>query len=234
MKISPVNSLNIVSVQRSKKQFAKVSSNPNQSNVFIYKPQNIKAIYCPNFGKEKKIKETDLIDQKTGKMVKAKVYRDTSSITEHYYIRKNGEELGYMNLYCPKRNNDKDYEYTYPDYLPEVKSIRSLKGDEYEGIGTQLIKCAIERSEERGYGGELVLSAEQGYAINLSPYRSDENPIPFYYKLGFQAVEEDEDAMCRALLAREDYNSLPLFEDMILTSEGIPAFEEYYNNKFSR
>lgn len=200
-----------------------------------YSSESVKALFLPSFGSLRKIKDVALIDKNNGKLVGAKVYRDTRSITEYYSLKKNGEELGYMKLKNPKVSNFTNYAFSYPDDLPEVKEIRTIEGEEYEGIGTQLIKCAIERSCELGFDGELVLTAEKGYALNLSPYHSDDNPIPFYYKLGFQAIDEDEDIKCRDLLDKEDYTSLPFLEDMILTvEEGIPIFNEYYEKKFSR
>ena len=74
----------------------------------------------------------------------------------------------------------------------EVKYLASALGNEYRGIGTQLMQVAVEHSIQHGYEGKIVLLAN-----NDTPYytyRSSGSPVPFYRKLGFSTGYSGVDA----------------------------------------
>ena len=180
-----------------KKQPKSISRNSNiMLNEFTLPSEVIRANFGISFGKFRKVASIKLIDKDTEKPVLADLKRD--NIGKDFLIYKiyaGRKELGYMDLDCsaifPEDNN---YVVTEPDNeIPEITHLRSLAGDKYYGIGTALVNAAMEESIKRGKNGALWLRSEKGYAHALSDYRANENPLPFYYKLGFREVDSKTD-----------------------------------------
>lgn len=193
-----------------------------------------KANFLPAFGKYKKIKNIQLFDKKTQKPVKASLVKDTNHNFYMYKIMVGRKEAGFMHLIpnsdfpavnylLDESNND----------IPEVLHLRSILGDKYSGIGTQLLKAGIEESEKIGKNGALWLVAQKGYAASFSEYRRDENPIPFYYKVGFKAINDKINNEIKALIKNGDYKSLPTSAALVLSSQDIYNFKKYYASRFT-
>ncbi len=68
----------------------------------------------------------------------------------------------------------------------------SVKASPYKGIGTLLVKHAVEESIKKGFGGKL-----SAYAINLTENRQV-TPTLFYEQLGFQFFKEELNKLMRA------------------------------------
>lgn len=178
--------------------------------------------FNPSFGTFKKIEDVKLKDRETGKSVQASLFKEKSGDFIDFKIKYKKQEAGYLSMdLCPSyisnlpitEINDKD--------IPEVEKVRSIMGDSLEGIGTALMTAAIKESIKNGTEGALWLSAEKGYAHNLSDYRSNENPIPFYYKLGFEAAEDEDKELIESCLSDNDFYNLPNMSCLFLHPENI-------------
>ena len=191
--------------------------------------ENIKANFIPSFGKFKKIGEAKIIDRNTNETKNAVIKRETFGDSDYsYQLFVDNEMVGFMDLKCESLFPEDKFIITEPDdVFPEVKHIRTLRGDKYSGVGSALINVAIDESKRRGKNGALWLTAETGYAYQLSKYRQNESPIPFYYKLGFRAVDPAEDYYIQHCLAQNEYNLMPSSELLILTSETVKERNKY-------
>lgn len=192
-----------------------------------------KANYCPSFGKYKKVCDVQLKERKTGRIVTASVKREKVGDFLNYKMYVDKNEVGFMYMNCDSYIPEGNFVVTQPtNNIPEITHIRSIEGNKYEGIGTTLINAAVAESIKRGKDGCLWLKTEKGYARTFSKYRSDENPIPFYYKLGFRAPEKKVDDLIRYCLDRQDYSSLPNSALLLLTPEAISAKNKYFANNY--
>ncbi len=191
--------------------------------------ENIKANFLPSFGKFKKVGEVVITDRKTNNPVKATLKRETYGDSDYsYQLFADNELVGFMDLQCESLFPEDRFVITEPDDIfPEVKHLRTIRGDKYAGIGSSLINVAIDESKRRGKNGALWLTAEKGYAYSLSEYRNNESPIPFYYKLGFRAVDPSMDYFIQNCLAKSEYNLMPSSELLILSSEAAQARNKY-------
>lgn len=193
-----------------------------------------KANFMPSFGKLKKVKNIQLQEKATDKIVNASLYNDKIGDFYIYKLMVGRKEAGFMDMdigsvlpkkYCSSPQTDNN--------IPEVKHLRSLLGDKYSGIGTELINVAVEESIKKGKNGALWLNAETGYASMFSDYRSDENPIPFYYKLGFKSLDKDIDDLIKKSLEANDYENLPEDATLILSSQDVYDFKKYYATHYN-
>ncbi len=232
---------------RNNKQINGVQS-PGESAV--KRPEDIpfyafKSKYCPSFGKYKKTGDVYLIDRKTGDNVKASLRKETiGKYYSSFKIYTERKEAGYLEMENDALfSDDEGYVLTEGDnyvltkevdsILPKVLHLRSLRGDEYAGIGTALVNAAVQESLKKGKNGYLWLAAEKGYDYSSSLYRSGENPIPFYYKLGFKAVNPVTDEFIKHCLEQSKYNELPDSAILLLTPGAIKAKNKYFAEKYS-
>lgn len=205
----------------------------NSLNINEIPSSIIKANFVPNFGTYRKVKNIQLINKDTEKTVNASLVKDTIGDYSSYKIMIGKKEAGYMDMDCVSEIPTSIFpQYKYLNEIPEVKHLRSVMGDKYYGIGTELINTAIEESIKKGKGGRLWLSAVQGYGSGYSKHRENENPIPFYYKLGFRAIDDKKDKAITRALEDKDYGSLPEEATLILSAQGLYDFNEYYCNHF--
>ncbi len=218
----------------------------NKKNLAEYKKHEVPAVsnakiplaalksnFCLSFGKYKKVGEVVLVNKDTEKPVVASLRKEKIGDFISYKIFTGKEEAGYMDMDCDALFPEGDYVLTEPDnVIPEVSHLRSLLGDKYSGIGTSLINAAVKESLKAGKNGSLWLNAEKGYARGFSSYRSDENPIPFYYKLGFRAVEPGVDKFIQKCLENSDYRNLPDSALLLLTPNAIKAKNKYFAQNF--
>lgn len=206
----------------------------NSININEIPSSSIKANFIPNFGKYRKVKNIKLLDKDTEKLVNASLVKESIGDYSSYKIMVGRKEAGYMDMDCASEIPEKFYpEHRYLNEIPEVKHLRSIMGDKYYGIGTELINTAIEESIKKDKGGRLWLSAEQGYGAWYSEYRRDESPIPFYYKLGFRAIDKNYNEIIDDALKKQEYYKLPEEAILILSSQGLYDFNKYYCSHFS-
>lgn len=192
-----------------------------------------KANFIPSFGKYRKVKDVFLMNKDTEMNTRASLMKDTVGDTVYYKIMVGREEAGYLDMDCDAIFPEDDFLCEEPDNnIPKVNHLRSLIGDRFSGIGTELINAAVNESIVRGKGGCLWLKAEKGFARGLSNYRKDENPIPFYYKLGFKSLDPELDSEIKDNIASKNYNALPDQTLLILPSSDLSKFKNYYANHF--
>ncbi len=194
----------------------------------------IKSKYCPSFGKFRKVDDISLLDKDSGFNVKASLCREKIGDFVSYKIFVDKKEAGFMDMNCTSLFPEGDYVLTQPNnVIPEITHLRSLLGEKYSGIGTALVNAAVKESRKRGNDGCLFLTAEKGYARTFSDYRSDENPIPFYYKLGFEAVNPQIDSFIKKCIAKSQYNMLPDSALLLLTPEAIAQKNKYFAKNYT-
>lgn len=193
-------------------------SRPGSLSLSEISAENIRAAYIPAFGQFKKVGETFLTDRITGEKVKADIKKE--KILNEYigYKLYVGEKVaGFMDMSL----NDKFPKYSDKipfERFPQIIHLRTLEGEKYSGTGTTLVKLASEESKKLGKEGALWLDAEKGYMKHASRYRSDESPIPFYYKLGFRAPGKKHKEI-KNILKSEDYYKLPNSQILYLTPD---------------
>ena len=235
MKINPINSI-YNSSHIHKKYITNKNSNQGNSKT-NYTADNVKANFLPSFGDLKKVGEAEIIDRRTGKPVIATIKKENfgeDDITYKLYIKK--KELGYMDMQLHSLIPDDDYKSSEKlpyEIFPEIKHLRTLSGDEYSGIGSTLINIAVNESQKNGYDGALWLITDKGFAKTLSSYRSNENPIPFYYKLGFKALDGNKDESIKKWINKSMYNMLPDSELLMLTPEAAKEKNKYFCENFT-
>lgn len=207
---SIVNTNNTTAIFSNRKQFSSLSN------------EAIKANFTPSF-KSSETKIISLKDRETNKDVEMKLTKisigDYTSFKIHTMKNK---EAGFLRL---KSRNIMKEDLTLTDEMPPViLELRSLAGDKYKGIGTTLINEAIKESDKLGKGGCLWLRSLKGFGSSMSKYRSDENPIPFYYKMGFVSIYKSVDEQIRNCLANDNISDLP--NDVILVLKPEVAKEK--------
>ncbi len=237
MLISKINSIlsgnysNNIDVNNNRVQ-SQEKSNPvnNCLKMSEIPSEKLKANFLPSFGRYKKVGDVELVDRKTGNNVKAALKREKIGDYVMYKIFKGKEEEGFLdltNVLFPEG----DYVIAEPDNnIPKILHLCSLKGDKYSGIGTALVSAAVDESIKMGKGGCLWAVTEKGYAKGLTDYRKNENPIPFYYKLGFKTVSPKLDEDIKRCIETKKYNQLPYSSVILLTSQAAREnFPEKYH-----
>lgn len=186
----------------------------------------LKANYLPSFGKYKKVADITLINRDTEMPVRASLRKEkTGDFVSFQIITGRNDEAGFLHMDLDPTSirgkrvliNNKGVT------IPEVTHLRSISGDKYKGIGTALVHAAIVESIKANKGGELFLKAETGYGSGYSDYRKWENPIPFYHKMGFKAVDSDVNSLIQECIEKADYEKLPPSALLLLTSDSIKA-----------
>ena len=92
---------------------------------------------------------------------------------------------------------------------------------------------AVQESKKYGRNGAIWLNAETGYAYQVSKHRSNQSPIPFYYKLGFIAPDEKVHQHILKCLEAKQYNMLPEEAILLLPSDRVHILEDYYSTHFA-
>lgn len=204
-----------------------------QTSKFNIPSSAIKAKYCPSFGKYRKAGTVMLTDRETGQPVKAVLKKEVIGDYVSYKIYKGKEEAGYMDMNCDSILPEQtDLIWIEDNVIPEIEHLRTLDGEKYSGIGTALINAAVAESIKRGKNGNVWLCAQKGYAAGLSPYRKNENPIPFYHKLGFEALDIGQEYFIRDCLKKTEYDKLPCSTLMLLTPDAIKAKNKYFSENY--
>ena len=181
----------------------------------------------PSFSAARKVGKTGIIERETGNIVQVDVRREEIGPYITYTLNSGRKELGFLTMNLDSIYPIPEQIFTLKnDNIPKITNLRTLAGEKYAGIGTSLIKLAIKESKNNGSNGNLWLNAEKGYGKTLSPYRSDENPIPFYYKLGFKALNEDIDQYIQTCLDMQEYNKLPAIAKLVLMPEAVAKFPQ--------
>ena len=183
-----------------------------------YTAENVKANFIPNFGKFRTVGRTTLLDKETLKEVPADIRRERIGDYTEFKLFVGRKEVGYLGMTSCST-------YPYPDHIiqrqndniPKIKYLRSLEGEKYAGIGTTLIKVAISESVTKKQNGDLWLVSTKGFANQASTYRSNENPIPFYYKIGFVSKDKDEHRYIKECLKAKRYDKLPDTATLLLS-----------------
>lgn len=221
--INATNSLNYTYLHQKSGQVINTQTVDNSAKK--YSSDNVKANYIPNFNGFKRVGYTTLKHRATGIPVRAELRKDTikkdnNGSYSSFSLIMDGKEAGFMVMDCDSVYPVAEHVMTFPtDNIPKVTHLRSLEGEKYSGIGTALIKAAIQESYNNGNYGNLWLTTEKGFTKSYSKYRSDENPIPFYYKVGFKSPDKKTDNFITNCIKNNKYNDLPISANLLLTQE---------------
>lgn len=219
-KINLINSQNISIKNVNNKYSSNLSGSVNKSDFAVYNGENLKANFMPSFSGARKVGKVEITERETGKQVQADVKKDIIGPYVKFTVNAGRKELGFLTMNCDSLYPVAQHVITLPtDNIPQVTNLRTIEGDKYSGVGTALIKTAIQESYNNKSYGNLWLNAERGYERTLSSYRSNENPIPFYYKMGFQSPEEEIDCKIKQCLKEGKTQNLPEITTLLLTSE---------------
>ncbi len=222
------SSLSAVNLEKQNKSSSK------KHDVFSLPSFAYKANYLPSFGKYRKYKEVPIYNKETGQIDNTTIMRDTIGDYVLYKMMSGREELGYLRMDCDSIFKEDKFLSSEPDNnIPEITHLRSLRGDKYYGIGTALIGVAVEESKKRGKRGALWCTTEQGYAHSLSPHRKNENPIPFYYKMGFKSPDIMIDNLIQRGISSANLGLLPESTVLLLSSTNSDDFRKYYAHNYT-
>ena len=183
-----------------------------------YTTENVKANFIPGFGAYRTVGRTYLLDKETLKEVPADIRRERIGDYTEFKLMIGRKELGYLEM-------TSDATYPFPDHIikrqndniPKIKYLRSIEGEKYSGIGTALIKAAISESITKKQNGDLWLISTKGFGCQDSPYRRNENPIPFYYKIGFESKDKKENQYIKDCLQAKRYDKRPEVTVLLLS-----------------
>lgn len=133
--------------------------------------------------------ETAIKERETKKPVKTFITKENKGNVSEFMMFKDNKKLGYLRVdnASPIQTGIPSYIEKAPNKVLEVLILTSYKGDEYSGIGTELIKTAIEESKNRGFEGHIILRANNRLREEFVGYRKNESPVPFYYNFGFES-----------------------------------------------
>ncbi len=235
--ISGIRQINTITKNNSRCYSSIMNTRRIENSKFSnYSAANVKAKFLPSFYGYRKAGKTYIKDKKTQTPVLADIKRNKIGDFISFKLMVGREEAGYLDMVCDSIFPEEKYVLTQPyNNIPEICHLRSIMGDKYSGIGTELIKTAIQESCNQGGFGNLWLKAEKGYARTLSEYRSDENPIPFYYKVGFCSPDPDMDKFIKKCIDETNYYSLPDSTLLLLTPEARNKWlEQLVNNPIIR
>lgn len=229
MRINPI-STKIYNTHIRFKQENLVNQNENAKNSGTKIPLfALQSNFMPAFGRFRKVKNVVLMNRDTLMPQRAELMRDRAGDFLFYKLMVNRKEAGYMNMQCDSVFPEDDFVLIEPDnHIPKILEIRSLMGETYSGIGTELIKEAVSESRKQGKGGALWLNSVAGYGWAESNYRKNENPIPFYYKMGFISPDKKLDNQIRENIKNNNTKALPNTAIMLLTSE---AAKKHYKTE---
>ncbi len=231
MKINPI-SINTIPLRSSVQNSVKADK-PNHYQSYPAPPVDcLKAKFIPSFGKMKTVGEAVIYDRKTKEPVQATVKKDhyyNEYLIYHLFVgkKKVGEMTMMMHADLPDYYDDRlsDEDFIEDKTVPQVMSLRTIEGEKYSNIGTSLIGLAIDESMKTEHKGAIWVDSCKGYDKLSSPYRSGENPIPFYYKLGFRAID-GQDVKIRELLSKGDYENLPSLAFLHLSVDAARKFKD--------
>lgn len=123
------------------------------------------------------------LKDKNGNKVKAILIHNKKS--KSMYLMRGQDVLGgtlYSFTNAPIKGDN------YPDYYKNQKYLfinQIYSHKKYKGIGTELIKKLVQESKKQGFEGRICLNAS-----TTKPEKG--SPIPFYYKLGFEASNKQK------------------------------------------
>lgn len=223
MHISKINLINLPSINinnSDSKSYLNKTENITAPDSAVYTGENIKANFMPSFSAARKVGKAKITEKETGKAIFADVKKDTIGSYVTFTLNVGRKKLGFLTMNRDSLYPVAQHVLTLPtDNIPKVTNLRTIEGSKYSGIGTALIKTAVQESYNNNSYGNLWLNAEKGYERTLSSYRSNENPIPFYYKMGFTSPDKETDRHIRRCLEEGRLQNLPDITMLLLTSE---------------
>lgn len=219
-RLSSINFNNIIGItpKHSKNEFT--GQMDSSTSCLKYSADNVKANFMPSFGLGRKVGKVGIIDNETGLLVQADIKKTKVGSYVTFDVGLGRKKLGYLTMNLDTIYPVPEHVLTFPtDNIPKVTNLRTIEGNKYSGIGTALIQTAVKESVKNKSYGNLWLSSEKGYEKYLSSYRSDENPIPFYYKMGFRSPDREIDEHIQRCLENHNYYDLPEITTLILCQE---------------
>ena len=241
--IMKIQSINVNNFIQNKENITNKFSTPamtgnfkrNSIPVSSLSAENIKANFIPSFGQYRTVGYAFLIDKDTDKLQYATIQKEQQGNFGCFRVMVDRHVAGRMDICNDAVFPEEQIVLTdEPDNaFPEIRHIRSFMGNKYAGIGTILMNTAVQESKKMGKDGRLWLYAEKGYDFAGSPYRSNESPLPFYYKLGFRCPDEKTDKEIQKYIDKKQYNMLPDEAMLVLSADNVHILEDYFNSNFS-
>lgn len=136
------------------------------------------------------IAKTYVTDRNSKKKVRAYITRFERQGKKFLYIKDDEtKKLGYMVLEKPQRgmfsfSMGDDYIYNSMEATVLETINKGCGASVYRGIGTELLKAAVNESKKSGFGGRIHLMAYDSHP-----------PTPFYYKCGLRFVDEEKNKL---------------------------------------
>lgn len=197
-----------------------------------YTAENVRANFISFGNNYRKVRDVKIYDKSKREFVSASLEHKRDYFDE-YRIMKDGKKLGFM-TFDEETNIGlmEDIKGFSDGVMPRIAALRTIEGDRYSGIGTQLVKEAVEKSFQTGYDGLVCLSAQKYFAKQDSSYRSEDSPIPFYYKLGFRSPQAQINNLIEKSIKLDLPQMLPMETFMVLKPSNVYKFDDYYKSKF--
>ncbi len=196
--------------------------NVNQTSPIKSVPVEVlKANYINSLEEYEKIKEIPIKERASNETINASLYKSRNKTHPSFQIRIGDKVAGYMKMDCISGLpfGMKNTCVGNDAVIPCISDLRTILGSEYSGIGTALVKEAIRTSKKNGAQGSLWLYSMEGFEKNKSSYRRGENPLPFYFKLGFRANDDLIDNMIIKAIKKNKPKDLPPMCILFLTPE---------------
>lgn len=120
-----------------------------------------------------KVTKVNLIDFKTGEKIEADlIEKPFDGIFMENEIRVNGKKAGFAKISVSPKTVNVPLIYKQNGFLYVNLMENSSKG-KYKGVGTELLKSVVRRSDDFGFDGRVALTAAK-------------NAHTFHYKFGFE------------------------------------------------
>lgn len=149
--------------------------------------------------------ETNVMDRLSGSKRLVDITKEQEHFTiagkDHYYTKFNmfadGEKIGYLTaipdfFHGLTKTIIDGYGTLQNELIYKVSTLCSIGGDRCRGIGSQLLKVAIQQSKKEGYDGKLFLEANNFGDIAKVSYRGEASPVDFYKNFGFEFVNKQD------------------------------------------
>lgn len=145
---------------------------------------------------------TKMVSLRENPKIKEKIYitRNNKPFVDganFYQYDKNSKLIGKMNVDADVANDClgapkfyKDKGFSYIDFLQTANVGRGKSP--YKGLGTEMLKSAVEYSKEKGHDGRIGLLALNQTGVS---------PTPFYFKNGLRFSGEDMNKLMQDYLA---------------------------------
>lgn len=187
--------------------------NTGRNNDFASQMRAEKIFFSSN-KKTGSVTKVNLTDCKTGNRVSADlIEKPFNGLYAENEIRVNGKKAGFAKISVSPKSADVPFLYKQNGFL-YINLMENLSKGKYKGVGKELLKSVVKRSDDFGFDGRVALTAAG-------------NSHTFHYKFGFEPyMDGREGKKIRDILKREVQSKNPHCEflghiDMYLPKDRI-------------